>query len=51
MNAITTNLGIDPFLTIDRAGLAETTRRQYKRAIQLYLDAGYQLGNSDHLAQ
>jgi hypothetical protein len=51
MNAITTTFGIDPFLTIDRAGLAQTTTRQYRRQIELYLASGGNLGNADQLAE
>ena len=48
--AITTNLGVCPFQAIERAGLAKTTSRQYKRAIELYLQSGNSLGNAEQLA-
>jgi integrase len=53
MNAITktNHLGIDPFLAIDRAELAATTTHQYKRAIELYLEAGNQLTNREQLIE
>jgi hypothetical protein len=38
--ATTTTLGVDPFQAIDRANLAQTTSKQYKRQIELYLANG-----------
>jgi hypothetical protein len=39
MNTLTTtnDLGVNPFQTIERANLSDTTKRQYKRQIELYL--------------
>jgi len=51
MNTLTTtqNLGIVPFIVIEQANLADTTRKQYRRAIELYLQSGSSLGNADQL--
>ena len=46
----TDNLGVDPFRIIEQANLSRTTKRQYKRQIRLYLDAGGNLGDAEQLA-
>jgi site-specific recombinase XerD len=48
--ALQNDLGVNPFVAIERAELSHTTKRQYRRAIELYLDAGYKLGDSEALA-
>lgn len=48
--ALTTTNIVDPFQAIDRAGKAETTTRQYKRAIELYLASGGNLSDASQLA-
>lgn len=44
------NAMADPFLAIERAKLSDTTRRQYRRALELYLATGNSLTNADQLA-
>lgn len=41
---------IDPYQAIERSGLSEGSKRQYKRQIQLYLESGGNLGNANQLA-
>lgn len=45
----TTNI-IDPFQVIDRANLSPNTKKQYRRQVELYLDAGNNLHDAGQLA-
>lgn len=46
----TQHLGVDPFAAINRARLAKSTKRQYLRQIELYLEAGLHLTDAEALA-
>jgi integrase len=49
LQTLQSDLGVDPFAAIDRANLADSTRRQYKRQLELYLEAGHSLGDANQL--
>ena len=52
MNALTTahDLGVDPIRVIKHSSLSATTKRQYCRAIELYLETGGNLADAEQLA-
>lgn len=50
-NALSTQVNlIDPFACVERARLSETTKRQYRRALELYINTGNSLTNAAALA-